>query len=303
MGAAKGSAFERLLDCRGVPPRAEIRPMRPEDVAAADDVARSALYRGDVLETAAAVIERGRRRIAHLLRTDPGGAWVAVDESGAIVGLSLALVREGIWGLSLFAVAADRQGRGIGRELLEAAFGHGADARGHIVLSTESPAAMRRYARLGLDLRPCVAAAGIVDRNRLPSADGVHDAGPDGIPVADAIGRAVRGAGHGVDLEVALGDPGTRLLLYEDRAFAVVRGERVVLLAGLDEPAATRALNAAFAAIAPGATTTVDFLTAGQDWAVRACLDAGLALSPDGPMFTGGDLGPLRPYLPSGAYL
>jgi hypothetical protein len=48
---------------------------------------------------------------------------------------------------------------------------------------------------------------------------------------------------------------------------------------------------------------TVDFLTAGQDWAVRACLDAGLALSPDGPFFTGGDLGPLRPYVPSGAYL
>jgi predicted N-acetyltransferase YhbS len=292
-----------MLDCRAVPPPAEIRPMRPDDVAAADAVARTSLYRGDGPESGAAVIERGRRRIAHLQRTDSGGAWVAEDERGAIVGLALALVREGIWGLSLFAVAAERRGQGIGRELLEASFGHGADARGHLILSTESPAAMRRYARLGLDLRPCVAAAGIVDRRRLPSAEGVEDAGADGIPVADAIGRAVRGAGHGVDLAVALGDPGARLLLYEDRAFAVVRGERVVLLAGLDEPAATRALNAAFAAIAPGATTTVDFLTAGQDWAVRACLDAGLALSPDGPLFTGGDVGPLRPYLPSGAYL
>jgi hypothetical protein len=36
---------------------------------------------------------------------------------------------------------------------------------------------------------------------------------------------------------------------------------------------------------------------------VRTCLDAGLALSPDGPIFTGGRLGPLRPYIPSGAYL
>jgi hypothetical protein len=36
---------------------------------------------------------------------------------------------------------------------------------------------------------------------------------------------------------------------------------------------------------------------------VRTCLDAGLALSPDGPMFTGGQLGPMRPYIPSGAYL
>jgi hypothetical protein len=76
-----------------------------------------------------------------------------------------------------------------------------------------------------------------------------------------------------------------------------------MVVAGRDEDAATRVLNAALAAARPGATVEVDFLTAGQDWAVRACLDAGLSLSPEGPMFTGGELGPLRPYLPSGAYL
>jgi hypothetical protein len=47
----------------------------------------------------------------------------------------------------------------------------------------------------------------------------------------------------------------------------------------------------------------VGFIAAGNDWAVRACLDAGLALSPDGPVFTRGDTGPMRPYLPSGAFL
>jgi hypothetical protein len=47
----------------------------------------------------------------------------------------------------------------------------------------------------------------------------------------------------------------------------------------------------------------VDFLTAGQDWALPVCLDARLSLSPDGPMFAGGALGPLAPYVPSGAYL
>jgi hypothetical protein len=113
----------------------------------------------------------------------------------------------------------------------------------------------------------------------------------------------VRGAGHGGDLAVALQDPGAKLLVVDDRAFALVRRERISLVAGLDEPAATRALHAALAAMPPGVTASVDFLTAGQDWAVRACLDAGLALTPDGPFFTGGDLGPLRPYIPSGAYL
>ena len=276
--------------------------MHPEDVPAAEAVARTTFWAGHAGADEPETVERGLRRVAHLQRTDPGGAWVAAVE-GEIVGVALALVREGIWGLSLFAVAEAHRDRGIGRELLEASFGHGADARGHLILSTESPAAMRRYARLGLDLRPCVAAAGIVDRTRLPAADGVVEAGMAGIGVADAIGRAVRGAGHGIDLEVALDDPGAKLLLAEDRAFAVVREERIMLLAGLDDAAATRVLATALAATPAGATVSVDFLTAGQDWAVRACLDAGLVLSPEGPFFTGGDLGPLRPYVPSGAYL
>jgi GNAT superfamily N-acetyltransferase len=281
---------------------AEIRPMRPADVEAAEAVARRALFRGDAPETDPVIVARGVRRVAHLLGTDPGGAWVAAA-GREIVGTALGLVREGIWGLSLFAVEEEHRSRGIGRELLEACFGHGAGARGHVILSTEHPGAMRRYARLGLDLHPCVAAAGIVDRRRLPGTDGVRVAGPEGIAVADAIGRAVRGAGHGVDLPVLLDDAEARLLLVEDRAFAVVRGARIMLIAGRDERAATRVLNGALAATPPGATVGVDFLTAGQDWAVRACLDAGLALSPDGPLFTGGDFGPMRPYVPSGAYL
>jgi GNAT superfamily N-acetyltransferase len=276
--------------------------MEAADVAAVDAVAYGVLYRGEPAERPPELVHRARRRIDHIRRTDPGGAWVA-EAGGEIVGLALALVRDGIWGLSLFGVAVPLQSRGIGRGLLEASFAYGASARGHIILSTESPAAMRRYARLGLDLRPCVAAAGILDRGRLRGAGGVREAGLDGVPVADAIGRAVRGAGHGTDLPVLLEDPAATLLLFEDRAFAVVRDERVILLAGLDDAAATHVLDGALAAIPPGATATVDFLTAGQDWAVRTCLDAGLALSPDGPMFTGGELGPLRPYIPSGAYL
>src|SRR4051794_40390007 len=171
--------------------------MAPTDVAAAEALARTVLWARHPAAADPETIERGVRRVAHLQRTDPGGAWVA-DAGGAIVGMALPLVRGGVWGLSLFAVARGQQSRGIRRGLLEAAFGHAADARGHLILSSESPAAMRRYARLGLELRPCVAAAGIVDRTRLPAHDGaVVDAGPGGIPVADAIGRAARGAGHG----------------------------------------------------------------------------------------------------------
>jgi hypothetical protein len=45
------------------------------------------------------------------------------------------------------------------------------------------------------------------------------------------------------------------------------------------------------------------FMTAEQQWAIRVALDARLPLSPDGPVCVKGKLGPLVPFLPSGAYL
>jgi hypothetical protein len=56
----------------------------------------------------------------------------------------------------------------------------------------------------------------------------------------------------------------------------------------------------AFAHAPRGATVSVDFLTAAQRWAVPVLLDAGLLLSPDGPVFLRGDVGPFAPYVPSG---
>jgi GNAT superfamily N-acetyltransferase len=280
-----------------------IRPATPDDVPAADAVARDVLFSVLPRVHEAERRRRNHARIAHLIDTDPGGSWVAERADGRVAGVGLALIREGIWGFSLFAVAEDVQGRGVGRRLLEACFGYGDGARGHLILSSESPAAMRRYARLGLDIRPAIAAAGIADLARMPAAVArVEDAGAGGIPLADGIGRRVRGAGHARDLPVALAS-GASLLTFEDRGFALARDGNVMLLAALDDEAASLVLWGALQAAGPGATVRVDFLTAGQDWAVRTCLDAGLPLSPDGPMFTGGELGPLRPYIPSGAYL
>src|SRR3954453_4305386 len=111
-----------------------IRPMRCEDVPAADLVSFDALFQsmpraGETLDQRA---DRGRSRIAHLLETDPGGAWVAESADGRVVGVALALVREGIWGLSLFAVEPALQGQGVGRALLDAALGYADSARGAI---------------------------------------------------------------------------------------------------------------------------------------------------------------------------
>lgn len=284
-------------------PEVGIRPLRPDDVEGAYAVARGALFAPPAGEDEAQLHARQVDRIAHLQDTDPGGSWVA-ERDGRVVGVAQALLREGVWGCSLFAVDEDLQGRGVGRRLLDAALRHGDGARGWIVLSTGRPAAMRRYARAGLDLHPTVAAAGLVDATRIPDAAArVEDAGAGGLAVADAIGRAARGAGHARDLPSSLRH-GARLLVLEDRAFALLgRTGAVALLGARDGAAAQTALWGAFAHAPRGATVSVDFLTAGQQWALPVLLDAGLLLSPDSPVFLRGDVGPFAPYVPSGAWL
>jgi GNAT superfamily N-acetyltransferase len=274
--------------------------MRFDDVAPADDIAWTCFEApGEVRDAAA--LAGAHARIAHLLTTDPGGAWVVDDESGRVAGAALAILREGVWGLSLLVVRPDLQARGLGRKLLDAALSYGDGARGHIILSSTDPKAMRRYARAGLELRPLVAAAGIVDRSRLPAPS------PDVAPSADfaataPISRAVRGASHHVDVPMLVGR-GYALLAHSDRGFAVHDRGTPKLLAALDDEAASALLWACLAAAPPGHTIAIDFISAGQDWAIAAALEAGLALSPDGPLFVSGELGPLRPYLPNGAYL
>jgi GNAT superfamily N-acetyltransferase len=279
----------------------DIRPMRDEDVADADRVCLEVLYTVFAGEDEPARAARQHARIRHLLATDPGGCWVA-EHDGRVEGVALSLIREGVWGFSLFGVAAKLQGRGIGRALFDRCWDYGASAHGHLILSSTNPPAMGIYARTGVPIRPCVAFAGIPDLDRAPALDGVEEAGEAGIPIADAIGRELRGAGHGRDMPVPMSF-GARLLLFEDRAFGLARGGNIIMLGARDADAAQRMLWALFLTAGAGATVNVDFLTAGQDWALPVCLDAHLPLSPDGPMFAGGRLGTLAPYIPSGAYL
>jgi GNAT superfamily N-acetyltransferase len=275
--------------------------MREQDILDGDRVCREVLYSPFPGEAEPLRAARQHARMRHLMETDPGGCWVAEYE-GRVEGVALSLVREGVWGFSLFGVAEALQGRSVGRALFDRCWQYGAGARGHLILSSPNPPAMATYARTGLPIRPCVAAAGIPDLSRAPELDGVEDAGEAGIPLADAIGRELRGAGHGRDLPVPMAH-GARLLVYRDRAFALARGGNIILLGARDEEAAQLILWALFVTAGAGATVNVDFLTAGQDWALPVCLDARLPLSPDGPMFAGGALGPLAPYIPSGAYL
>jgi GNAT superfamily N-acetyltransferase len=284
----------------------QIRPLGEAEVDACNALAWSALQIHIPVEHMPgdedARARRGRARIAHLLATDPGGAWVAVrgDEP---VGVALALVREDVWGLSLLAVAPDQQERGIGGALLAAALAYGADTQGGIILSSVDPRAMRRYALAGFSLHPCVCAAGTVDHTALPAGLTARAGDVDlDRETCDRASRTARGASHGADLQALLGDDGD-LLVIPGHGFAVRRDGSIPLLAATDEGAATDLLWSALARVPRGMSAHVDFITAGQGWAIDVLLRAGLALSVEGPVFVRGAVGPMRPYLPSGAYL
>jgi GNAT superfamily N-acetyltransferase len=280
-----------------------IRPMREDD---ADDVYALAVVTFEALSRSqgeepspAADRDAIRPRHVNLVRTDPGGCWVA-EEDGRLVGCAQAIVREGLWGLSFLIVHPERQSSGVGRELLERAFAYGDGARGRIILSSRDPRALRAYARLGLTAQPALKAKGVPRGVREPG--GVREATAADRPFLDAVSRHVRGAAHGSDMLTFL-EIGATILIAEDRGYAVVRGAGGVRqLAAFDEAGARDVLQAALAR-ATG-EIEVEWLTERQPWAIPVCLDAGLQLYPDcGPVFAAGDVGPLTPYLPSGAFL
>jgi GNAT superfamily N-acetyltransferase len=284
-------------------PQPSVRPLEPRDIEAVHHVTLAAFadlaHRlGDPPEPPGH-LSAARVRIGRLYDADPAGAWVA-ERDGEIVGCSLGILREGLWGLSLLVVRPDAQSGGVGRELLARAWEYGNGARGRIVLASRDVRALRSYARLGLVLHPAIAARGRPRGVTAPPE--VRPGTPADLPLTAEVDRLVRGAAHGEDI-VALLEAGGDFLVFPERGYAVVREGAVRQLAARDEAAAAVLLRACLAAAGAG-EASVEWITGHQNWAIAPCLDAGLELRMDiGAVFLGGDVGPFSPYLPSGAYL
>ena len=283
--------------------------MRPEDVDATYHAASVALYespedRERLRNRSDEEISRRKERYQHFLKHDPGGAWVA-DDGGKVAGAAVALVREGLWILSLFAVDKDYRNTGIGKELLERALGYAVGTDAAVIASSSHPAAMRRYARAGFDLHPSLRASGKVRRAALPPGLKVREGGDRDLELAADVDRSLRGAAHGPDLRWLL-DGGCQLLVSETpagRGYAVEHNGSPAIVAATEPEIAQELLWSCLALAPGGEEVEVPWITGRQNWAVPVALDAGLAFSSYGPICTRGEVGPMTPYLPSGPYL
>ena len=285
--------------------------VRPMTAADADGVYRTSSQaipatdeeRQQVLNRSAEQVARRKERYQHFLKHDPEGAWVAVDGDRA-AGVALALVREGVWVLSLFAVAEDYRDEGLGKTLLERALLYAEGCRGAMIASSTHPGAMRRYALAGFSLQPTLMASGKVRRESLPAGLRAREGTHTDLDLAARVDRTVRGAPHGPDLEFIL-RTGSRLLVAEGpegSGYAVVWEGSPGLLAATTPEAATDLLWSCLAE-SDGDDVEVHWITSTQNWALPVVLKAGLSLSPAGPICVRGELGPLTPYLPSGPFL
>lgn len=251
----------------------------------------------------AGVLQLARTR--HLVRTDPGGCWIA-EQNGEAVGAALSIRREGVWILTLFVVAPSAQGNGVGRLLLERAAAYGRGCLRGLLCASSSPAAARRYRRAGFTLHPTMRLTGKVDRSGLldPGDIPVHPGGAAHTHLLDSVDRRLRGSAHGPDHAFMLAHY-DELLIADTLAgsgYCYRDGGAVKLLAATSKRIATRLLREALARVPEGREAMVDFLTAEQEWAVDVGLEVGLTLGTRGYLAVRG-MRPPAPYIPSGGLL
>ncbi|MDF1602703.1 GNAT family N-acetyltransferase [Nocardioides sp. YIM 152315] len=288
-----------------------IRPMTVDDVPEAERISDEGFFELDtrMRRTAGPAPERRSEthravwieRTRHLVRTDPGGCWVAEDDTG-IVGIATSFRREVLWCLATYAVLPGRQGRGIGKPLLAAAMNHGRSCTRWMLAASADTKAVRIYHQVGFELHPQMHLTGTVDRSALPAIEKVREGSAGDVELMDSLDRGARGAGHGPDHELMLR---TWRLLVSDTstgsgyAYLDERG-RLALLAASNRRTATRLLWAALAEAPERAS--VGHVTGANQWVLDVGLAARLELHQEGYLGLRG-MKPPAPYVHHGALL
>jgi predicted N-acetyltransferase YhbS len=238
-------------------------------------------------------------RLMHSLRHDPDGSFVSVSD-GVVTGSAQAVIREGIWILSLMAVSPTLGEGGEGRALMQAALDYDQGCAGGLIVASADPRALRLYASSGFTLEATFRATGSVDPTLLPDAHpSISSVARNELGSLGPISRAARGAAHTPDLDVAL-LRGSTVSRFEDRGFVVTMpGRGIWTLAARDEEAATALLWHGLAEVQDEPAIDVGWISGRQQWAIDVLVAARLSISNYGALCTRGTVGPLHPYIPS----
>ncbi|HSE09964.1 MAG TPA: GNAT family N-acetyltransferase [Nocardioidaceae bacterium] len=290
-----------------------IRPMRPEDVRAVERLTDEGFLELDQRTMPRSWPEpqprtearsaAWRRRMEHILSNDPEGCWVAEDASG-VIGVAAALRRDLTWILASFVVRPGLQGRGVGKQLLQAALDYGRGClRGMLAASADTKAS-RLYRGAGFTLHPTMVMIGSVPRQVLPVVERVREGSAGDVDLMNSVDRSVRDCAHGVDHELLAS---MYRLIVVDRTtgsgYAYVDpGGGPYLLAATNRRTARDLLWETLAASSPDATCKIGHLSAQNEWAVDVGMEARMDLHSTGYLALR-DMKPPMPYIPSGQFL
>lgn len=290
-----------------------MRPMTEADVVDVERLTADSFYDYDLRNHRHGLPEPSRRspersvnwqiRVRHMVQQDPGGCYVAEDDSG-IIGATVSLRRDLTWILATFAVRPGLQGRGVGKQVLDAALTHGRGCLRGMIASSEDQPAVRRYRFAGFTLHPQMFLMGQVPRAALPVVERVRPGSAGDIDLMNSVDRQVRDSAHGVDHELLTS---MYRVVVADRTsgsgYAYVEpGGGPYLLAATNRRTATELLWETLAASGPDRTVTVGHVTATNEWAVDVGMAARMELHTEGYLALR-NMKPPMPYLPSGHFL
>jgi GNAT superfamily N-acetyltransferase len=123
--------------------------------------------------------------IRHVLRTDPNGTMLAIDD-GSPIAFATSYLRDSYWFLSFLFVSPDAQGRGVGKTVLDAVLPPERDGLTRaLVVESFQPISTGLYAGHGITPRGVrYVLTGLTDPARLPESG-------TGIEVADVTTDAI----------------------------------------------------------------------------------------------------------------
>jgi GNAT superfamily N-acetyltransferase len=244
--------------------------------------------------------------LRYFCSTDPDGVWLA-EVGDASAGVAVATVRDQQWSLALLFVRPQYQGCGIGRALLGKALGSSESAKQAMILSSSDPRAIRSYARAGFRLNPTVAASGTVVTEALAPRLPVRPGSTDDLRLVEAVDRQVRQSSRVQDVDFLLSHGGELLIADGTEKGYVVHFGGAPIMDGNPLMLAAESITAARGLLTAGLTrigpqVQLGALTAQQWWAIEISIDAGLTITPGGPLFAKGVDSLPSGWIPSGVF-